>query len=136
VLHRLTNWKVNFLSRADKEVLLKVVVQTIPTYCMGVFQLSISLCKEINAMMQNFWWSHISKTSRIHWMSWERMDWSKSNGGLGFRGLVLFNQALLAKQGWRLIQHPDSLSSRIIKAKYHPNSYFLDAQVGSRASFV
>jgi hypothetical protein len=87
-------------------------------------------------MMQSFWWSHMSKTSSIHWMSWKRMGQSKSNGGLGFRDLVLFNQALLAKQGWRLIQHPHSLSSRIIKAKYHPNSHFLDAQVSSRASFV
>jgi hypothetical protein len=54
VLHRLTNRKVNFLSQAVKEVLLKAAVQAIPTYCMGVFQQPISLCKEINAIMQSF----------------------------------------------------------------------------------
>jgi hypothetical protein len=64
------------------------------------------------------------------------MGRSKSNGGLGFRDLVLFNQALLAKQRWRIIQNLDSLISRIIKAKYHPNSSFLEAQVGSRTSFI
>jgi len=136
VQKRLTNWKVNFLSQAGKEVLLKAVVQAIPTYCMGVFQLPVALCKEINAMMQGFWWSHMSKTSKIHWMSCERMGQSKTTGGLGFRDLVIFNQALLAKQGWRLLQHPNSLTARIIKAKYYPNSSFLEAQVGSRASFV
>jgi len=76
------------------------------------------------------------KTSRIHWMSWERMGRSKAEGGLGFRDLVLFNLALLAKQGWHIIQNPKSLTSRILKAKYYPTSSFLEAQVGSRASFI
>jgi hypothetical protein len=51
VAQRLRNWKVKFLSQAKKEVLLKAVIQAIPTYCMGVFQLPISLCKELNQMM-------------------------------------------------------------------------------------
>jgi hypothetical protein len=69
VSKRLDNWKCNFLSQAGNEVLLKAVVQAIPTYCMGVFQLSIALCKELNQMMQQFWWSHKSKNPKIHWMS-------------------------------------------------------------------
>jgi hypothetical protein len=72
VSKRLSNWKVKFLSQAGKEVLLKVVVQTIPTYSMGVFQLPISLCKELNKMMQKFWWTHMSRRSHIHWMSWKK----------------------------------------------------------------
>jgi len=86
--------------------------------------------------MQNFWWNHMSKSSRIYWMSWERTSKSKSAGGLGFRDLVLFNKALLAKQGWRIIQNLDSLISRILQAKYHPTSTFMEAKIGSRASFV
>jgi hypothetical protein len=54
VSQRLENWKVEFLSQARKEVLLKAVVQAIPTYSMGVFQLPISLCRELNQLMQNF----------------------------------------------------------------------------------
>jgi len=55
VAQRLGNWKVKFLSQAGKEVLLKAVIQAIPTYCMGVLQLPIGLCKEINQLMQKFW---------------------------------------------------------------------------------
>jgi hypothetical protein len=66
VTNRLSNWKIKFLSQARKEVLLKAVVQAIPTYSMGVFLLPISLCKEINKLMQNFWWSHMSNNSKIH----------------------------------------------------------------------
>jgi hypothetical protein len=136
VSKRLSNWKVKFLSQAGKEVLLKAVVQAIPTYSMRVFQLPISLCKELNKMMQNFWWTHMSKRSHIHWMSWEKMGWSKSVGGLGFSDLALFNKALLAKQGWRILQNTSSMVAQILRVKYYPNSSFLEAQLGSKPSFV
>jgi hypothetical protein len=55
---------------------------------MGVFQLPISLCKDINNLMQNFWWQHMNKNSKIHWMCWEKIGCSKSVGGMGFRDLV------------------------------------------------
>jgi hypothetical protein len=64
------------------------------------------------------------------------MSFAKSSGGLGFRDLVLFNQALLAKQGWTLIQNPFSLVANIFKYKYYPSSSFLDSSLGSRVSFV
>lgn len=78
----------------------------------------------------------MSKSSKIHWMSWRNLGKSKTIGGLGFRDLVLFNQALLAKQGWCIIQNPESLVARLLKAKYYPNSDFLDSKIGSRSSFV
>jgi len=84
VAQRLGNSKVKFLSQAGKKVLLKAVVQAIPTYCMRVFQLPLSLCRELNQMMQNFRWNHMSQTSKIHWMSCEKIGRSKAIGGLGF----------------------------------------------------
>lgn len=43
------------LSRAGKEVLIKVVTQSIPTYTMGVFQLPLKLCDELNSLSAKFW---------------------------------------------------------------------------------
>jgi len=50
----------------------------------------------------------------------------KSMGGMGFRDMRAFNQALLAKQAWRLIDTPDSLFARLLKAKYYPSGQLLD----------
>jgi hypothetical protein len=136
VWKKISNWKTFFLSQAGKEILLKAVIQAIPTYCMGVFQLPISLCKDINSMMQNFWWSHMNKNSKIHWMSWERMGRSKSVGGMGFRELVLFSKAKLAKQGWRILQNPSFLMVTIIQAKYFPHGDLLNASLGNKPSFA
>jgi hypothetical protein len=136
VWKRLQNWKVKFLSQVGKEILLKAVVQAIPTYSMSVFQLPVSFCRELNSMMTRFWWGHMSNSSKISWMSWEKMENAKSAGGLGFRDLIIFNKALFAKQCWRLLQQPNTLMARIFKAKYFPHSSFMESSLGSRPSFA
>jgi hypothetical protein len=59
-------------------------------------------------------------------MGWEKLIQKKHHGGIGFRDLALFNQALLARQAWRLIHQPDSLCARLLKAKYYPNDVLTD----------
>ena len=60
---RLQDWKLEFLSQAGKEILLKAVIQAIPTYCMSVFFLPRALCVETNTQKHKFWWGHQDKNS-------------------------------------------------------------------------
>jgi hypothetical protein len=128
-------WKENFLSQAGKEVLLKAVVQAIPTYTMSVFQLP-KTCKDINSLMSKFWWGSKKEDNKAIWMNWSKMGRTKERGGLGFRDLEWFNLALVAKQGSRIIQNPNSLVSKILKEKYFPQSSFLNSQLGRQPSFI
>ena len=50
-------------------------------------------------------------------------------GGLGFKDLHLFNQSLVAKQAWRLINHPSSIAARVLKGEYFQASNFLRVEV-------
>jgi hypothetical protein len=136
VWKKLQDWKLKFLSQAGKEILIKAVIQAIPTYSMSVFLLPKILCNDLNSLMQRFWWGHQSTENRIHWMSWEKLGVAKSSGGMGFQDLNVFNQALLAKQCWRLWTSPDSLTAQIFKSKYYPNCSILEAQLGGKPSFA
>lgn len=60
----------------------------------------------------------------------------KSEGGMGFGDLKCFNQALLAKQVWRLHNVPNSLLGSTLKARYYKHSDVLDASRGYDPSFV
>ena len=48
----------------------------------------------------------------------------------------LFNLALLAKQGWRILSNPNSLMARVYKAKYFPYNDILNAKLGSNLSYA
>ena len=53
------------LSKASKEVLIKAVIQAIPTYTMGVFLLPMKLRNELNSMRAQFWWGNIGHDHKI-----------------------------------------------------------------------
>lgn len=55
---------------------------------------------------------------------------------MGFRDLHCFNQAMLAKQGWRLICEPHSLCAQLLQAKYYPDGNLFKAELKKGASFT
>ncbi|XP_013617019.1 PREDICTED: uncharacterized mitochondrial protein AtMg00310-like [Brassica oleracea var. oleracea] len=86
--------------------------------------------------MVSFWWDECAEKRKIHWVSWEKLCISKENGGLGFRDIEDFNQALLAKQAWRLLNEPNSLLARIYKGKYYAKKGFMECGKRYRPSYA
>ncbi|XP_071905812.1 uncharacterized protein [Coffea arabica] len=133
---RCQNWKNKLLSPAGKEVLLKAVVMAMPTYVMSCFKLSRRLCKDICALMANFWWGEANGKNKMHWLSWERMAMAKSAGGLGFKDIEAFNQVLLGKQVWRILTKPNLLVSKVLKSRYSPQESILQCSLPKNVSWI
>ena len=129
-------WNDNVFSIGGKEVLLKAVVQSIPTYVMSCFRLPIGFCNRLESMMANFWWGTNKDGSKVHWKRWKLLCKSKFEGGMGFRSFVQFNQAMLAKQAWRLFENLNSLLGRLLKQRYFPRNTFLEAKQGHSSSLT
>ncbi|KAL3534566.1 hypothetical protein ACH5RR_003027 [Cinchona calisaya] len=69
----------------------------------------------------------------MHWLNWSKLSNTKDKGWLGFR--KMFNEALLTKQLWRFIFHPNLLVSKVLKAKCFYNSSILTAAPPKGASW-
>ncbi|CAL8114475.1 unnamed protein product [Prunus armeniaca] len=62
----ISGWKEKLLSRAGKEILIKAVLQAIPTYSMSCFWIPKGLCKELNGIMAQFLWAKAKDKRGIH----------------------------------------------------------------------
>lgn len=79
-------------------MLIKSVAQALPNYVMSVFQLPHTLCDELTGLIREFWWVVEKGKRKMAWLAWANMILKKCWGGLGFKDLRLFNQALLTRQ--------------------------------------
>ena len=97
---------------------MKSVIQAIPSYSMSCFKLPKGLIKEIEIMIRKFWWGYSGDSKKVHWVKWESLCQGKDFGGLGFKEIKKFNEALLAKQVWRMLKNLESLCHRVFKARF------------------
>lgn len=103
---------------------------------MTCFKLPKDLCEKLTSVMIEFWWGGTSEKRKIAWVAWKKLCKPKELGGLGFKDIALFNQALLCKQAWRIWSKPQSLLARVMKSRYFKNGSFLDCGIGNRPSYA
>ena len=128
VWSKLKGWKEKLLSQVGHEVLIKVVIQALLSFAMSCFKLPSTLCHDIEVMVRKFWWGQRGGHRKVHWVKWHTLCRSKLEGGMGFRELLKYNDALLAKQVWRLATNQDTLFYRFFKDKIFPHSSIFEAK--------
>ena len=123
---KLAGWRSKTLSMAGRATLIQSSLSTIPTYVMQTAKLPRTTCDEIDRKARGFLWGEQEGKRKVHMVAWNKMNLPKKDGGLGIRDMRQTNQAFLAKLGWRLLVEPQTLWSRILRAKYCDNRCDLD----------
>lgn len=94
VLKKMQGWR----QKLWWEILIKSVVQAIPSYSINCFLLPRKLINRIMMAVRNFWWGGDPTSKSIYWKKLDLLSKAKSERWMGFRELKPFNLALLAKQ--------------------------------------
>jgi hypothetical protein len=76
------------------------------------------VCNKIKKLMCNFIWGSSDEKRTWHTVAWDNICRPKNEGGLGIHKGSYYNQALIMKLTWNLLNEPSTMWVRIIKAKY------------------
>lgn len=136
VRQKLKGWQTKTISKAGKCTLLKTAARVVPNFWMNLMIIPSEVCITIQRQMNGFWWGSGGDNKGIRWMDWDKFCNIKEVGGPGLKNLQQFNVAMLDKQGWRLVNESNPLITSIMKARYFPNTDFLNAKLGENPSYM
>ena len=120
-----------------RATLIKSVAQASHVYTMSTYKLPKKLCNELDGVVRRFWWSLKQLSNKCYTpMAWKDLCLPFEQGGLGFLSYKSFNKAMIAKLVWWVLLGRDSFCVKVLKAKYHVCSNWLDSPPPKSASFV
>jgi len=109
----INSWTAACLSFAGRAELIRSVLQGVDCFWLSIFPIPSAIIDRVTRLCRNFLWR-----KRHHPISWESMCLPKSEGGLGFRDLKTWNDALLAKYLWNIHKKKDTLWVRWVHQIY------------------
>ncbi|KAJ0805636.1 putative RNA-directed DNA polymerase [Helianthus annuus] len=119
---RLAKWKSHLLSIGGRVVLIKSVMESLPTYYFSLYKAPKKIISDLEAMIKKFLWGGSGEVKKIHWVAWEKVSCQKKFGGLGLSKLEVTNKSLLAKWGWRFKTEENKLWKKVIVALHSSRS--------------
>ena len=133
---KLQGWKAKLLSQAGRATLIAFVLQAMPLYSFSCFQIPKSICNKLDAITRAFWWGHDLGDRKLHLISWDKICQPKYRGGIGLKNFSLVNQAMIAKQFWRIQHNPNSLLARTFQRKYCTSNSLRDYKPKPNHSWI
>lgn len=115
---KLASWKTKVLSQAARAILIRSVLATLPAYVMQTAMIPMSVIREMERYLRDFFWDELDGNKHLHYISWDKICQPKKCGGLGIRRLHQMNVALLAKFGWKALTEEEPLWIKVLLAKY------------------
>ena len=123
---RIFNWKCKTLSFAGRLQLINSVLTSIHVYWASIFKIPIATINEIEKMCRSFLWANGEIVKGKAKVKWLEICKPKEYGGLGIKNLRKWNDALLAKHVWNVVNNKNSLWVQWVRINYIGSRNFWD----------
>nr|XP_016436823.1 PREDICTED: uncharacterized protein LOC107762942 [Nicotiana tabacum] len=117
VVKKLNGWQANMMSSGGRMILIKHVLQSLPTYILSAMNPPKGITKLMEKHFANFFWGTNEGKNKYHWSSWNNLCLPKEEGGAGVKKMEDIIDTLNIKRWWRFRTHP-SLWANLLKNKY------------------
>ena len=67
LMYNVNGWTERWLSKEEKEVLIKSPLLPLLIYVMSTFLLPLEICENLTSVIAQFWWSSNPLKKGIHW---------------------------------------------------------------------
>jgi hypothetical protein len=115
ITNRLSNWTFRSLNLPARIVLLKSVLQAIPTYLFSALASPQSVIKKIQNPQRKFLWNGHNLNKKWALVSWDKVCKPKYSGGLGLWDPGKLNSTMGERIWWRWIKTPTELWEKLWK---------------------
>ncbi|GKD74120.1 RNA-directed DNA polymerase, eukaryota, reverse transcriptase zinc-binding domain protein [Tanacetum coccineum] len=109
ISEKINCWKNKVLSYAGRIQLIASVLSSMQIYWASVYMLPSSTINEVEKLLKGFVWCQGPLTSGKAKVAWKQVCLPKEQGGLGIKSLKKWNEVLLIKQLWKIIEGKESL---------------------------
>ncbi|XP_056698292.1 uncharacterized protein [Spinacia oleracea] len=133
---RIKIWSSRHISFAGRIQLINSVLMSICVYWAQMFIFPKAVLKKINVICRSYLWHGSYDDGRPGAVAWDKLCWPKSHGGLGFRNLLLWNQAAMGKLAWAVAKKQDNLWVRWVHAVYVKRKVWAEFTPSSTTSWV
>ncbi|KAL7197309.1 hypothetical protein ACSBR2_019905 [Camellia fascicularis] len=102
ITKRIKSWTNKCLTYAGRAQLIQSVLFSMQVYWTSLFILPKKVIRSIESLFRAFFWSGCELKNYGAKVPWKRLCSPKSEGGLGFKSLLVWNQVAIAKHIWFL----------------------------------
>ena len=95
--NKLSTWKCKFLSKPGRLVHIKLVLNSLPLYYLGLLKMPKVVARKIIALRSQFFWRTNDGGKGISMVKWSLIQEPKQLGGLGVEDPFAENMTLLFK---------------------------------------
>jgi hypothetical protein len=105
-------------AKSGRVTFIKSTLSNLPTYFLSLFPLLESVANHIEKLPHDFLWGGIGEKFKFHLVSWSKVSFLNSGGGLGVRNLLKFNRVLLKKWFWHYVHEREAWWRVVVDSKF------------------